>query len=178
MSHPAQLRMILADHDVRKLQLPSGIPKTTNDLQLVIRDTFGIVGDFSLHHQDVDFGNEFFTLLSTTDIKDRDTIKVVYILEPPTISLTLTDVTNDCVRPLEQSPEDTFSVSSNDTLLLSSAEDSPGHRSQRWPSRFHIPRFAYNTEIQVQLANERFNKDGTLFSGHSPTTSRHSRKTS
>lgn len=135
MSHPAQLRVILADHDVRKLQLPSEIPETMNDLQLVIRDTFGIVGDFSLHHQDVDFGNEFFTLLSTTDIKDRDTIKVVYILEPPKISLTLTDVTNDCVRPLEQSPEDTFSVSSNVTLLLSSVEDGgPGHRSQRWPS--------------------------------------------
>ncbi|KTF77430.1 hypothetical protein cypCar_00037010 [Cyprinus carpio] len=74
MPKPAQLRVILADHDVRKVLLPSGIPETVDDLHSVIRDTFYIARDFSLHYKDVDF-DEFFTLYSTTDLKDKDTIK-------------------------------------------------------------------------------------------------------
>lgn len=45
--------------------------------------------------QDADCGNEFFSLLSTTDIVDKGTIKVVYIDEPPTVTLTLTDPSMD-----------------------------------------------------------------------------------
>ena len=39
MSQPAQLRVMLADHDVRKVVLPSGIPETVEDLHSVIRET-------------------------------------------------------------------------------------------------------------------------------------------
>ncbi|KAK0138175.1 hypothetical protein N1851_025511 [Merluccius polli] len=169
MSQPAQLRVILADHDVRKVVLPSGIPETVEYLHSVIRDTFSIARDFSVHYKDVDFG-EFFTLFSTTDLKDKDTIKVVFVQDQePAITLTLTDVTNTDVtnmtmtdQPCEEHyVDDTASVSTDDTLILSS-EDSPGHRSQRWPAKFSIPSFSSITEILIQSANERFQKNGTL----------------
>lgn len=57
---------------------------------------------------------------------------------------------------------DTSSVSTNDTLILSASEDSPGHRYQHWPVQFQIPSFSDLTEIQIRSANERFQKDGTL----------------
>lgn len=167
MSKPAQLRVILADHDVRKVVLPSGIPETVDDLHSVIRDTFYIARDFSLHYKGVDF-DEFFTLYSTTDLKDKDTIKVVFLQDQePAITLNLTDVTNTDVTNMTDQPceehyvDDTASVSTDDTLILSS-EDSPGHRSKRWPAQFSIPSFSGLTEIQIQSANERFKKYGTL----------------
>ena len=61
MSQPAQPQVILADHDVLKVVLPSGIPDTVDNLQSVICDTFSIARDFSLHDKDIDFG-EFFIL--------------------------------------------------------------------------------------------------------------------
>nr|XP_055030313.1 uncharacterized protein LOC129419248 isoform X2 [Misgurnus anguillicaudatus]XP_055030314.1 uncharacterized protein LOC129419248 isoform X2 [Misgurnus anguillicaudatus] len=178
MSQPIQLRVILADHDVRKLVLPSGIPETVDNLHSVIRDAFYIARDFSLDYKDVDFG-EFFTLFSTTDVKDKDTIKVVFLQnQEPEITLTLTDVTNTVTdvtntvtdvtnmtdQPCEQhSVDDTASVSTDDTLILSS-EDSPGHRSQRWPARFSIPSISGLKEIQIQSGNESFKRDGTVLS--------------
>lgn len=86
MSQPAHRRVILSNHDVQKLTLASGIPGTVGELHSVVQETFGISGDFCLHYTDADFGNDFFTLLSTTDITDKDTIKVVYIQEPPTVT--------------------------------------------------------------------------------------------
>ncbi|XDV21816.1 hypothetical protein PO909_026836 [Leuciscus waleckii] len=166
MPQPAQLRVILADHDVRKVVLPSGIPETVDDLHSVIRDAFYITRDFSLHYKDVDFG-EFFTLCSTTDLKDKDTIKVLFLQDQEPAIITLTDVTNTDVTNMTDQPceehyiDDTASVSTNDTLILSS-EDSPGHRSQHWPAQFSIPSFSGLTEIQIQSANERFKKYGTL----------------
>lgn len=149
MSQPAQLRVILVDHDVRKVVLPSGIPEMVDDLYSVIHDTFSIARDFRLHYKDVHFGDEFFTLFSTTDLKDKDTIKVVFLQDQePTITLTLTDVTDTDVTNVTDQPweehyvDDTSSVSTNDTLILSSSEDSPGHRSRRWPAQFPIPSFS------------------------------------
>lgn len=167
---PAQLRVILADHDVHKVVLPSGIPETVDELHSLICDRFSIARDFRLLYKDVDFGDEFFTLASTTDIKDKDTIKVVFLQDhEPTVTLTLTDVTNmtDVTSMTDQSFEehnvdDSSFVSTDDTLILSSSEDSPGHRSQCWPAQFSIPSFSSFTEIQIQSANERFKKHGTL----------------
>lgn len=85
---PAQLWVILADHDVHKVVLPSGIPETMDELHSLIRDRFSITRDFRLHYKNVDFGDEFFTLFSTTDLKDKDTIKVVFLQDhEPTVTL-------------------------------------------------------------------------------------------
>lgn len=42
-------------------------------------------------------------------------------------------------------------------MILSSPEY---QRSQRWPTEFPIPRFAYNTELVLAAGNEAFMKDG------------------
>lgn len=44
-----------------------------------------------MHYKDADFGNYFFSLFSTTGIMNKDTINVVRIQEPFTVTLTLTE---------------------------------------------------------------------------------------
>lgn len=90
MSQQAHFRVVLSDHNVQKLTLPTGIPGTVV-LHSAVRDAFDLLGDFCLHYKDVDF-DQFFSLVSTSDIKDKDTIKVVQVQENPTVTLTLTGV--------------------------------------------------------------------------------------
>lgn len=128
-----------------------------------------------MHYKDADFGDDFFSLLSLAELMDKGTIRVVYIQEPATVTLTLTDVdgsfssiTDGSLQPPEdgslQPPEDACSsVSSQDTLPVSSDSESSTHRSKGWPSEFPIPHFSSTTEIQLQSGNENFTCSGTLF---------------
>lgn len=50
---------------------------TVEELHSVVQNTFGMSGDFCLHYKVADFSNDFISLLSTSDSKDKDTIKVV-----------------------------------------------------------------------------------------------------
>ncbi|XP_052409578.1 uncharacterized protein LOC127955941 isoform X3 [Carassius gibelio] len=173
-SCPAKLRIILQDHDIRKLDLPQGIPETVSELESIVRKTFVLNGNFTLHYKDADFGEEYFSLTSTSDIKDKDTIKVIHIVEPPTLTLTFTDVENSfksasktCIQTsVHTSVTDIYpSISSSfsesqDTLILPSPEHKT-QRSQRWPTEFSVPRFAYDTELVLAAGSEAFRKDGT-----------------
>ncbi len=172
-SCPAKLRIILQDHDIRKLDLPQGIPGTVSELESVVRKTFGLNGNFTLHYKDADFGEEYFSLTSTSDIKDKDTIKVIHIVEPPTLTLTFTDVessiksaSKSCIQTsVHSSVTDIFpSISGSfsglqDTLFLPSPEHNT-QRSQRWPTEFSVPRFAYDTELVLAAGTEAFKKNG------------------
>lgn len=60
MSHSDKRRIILQDHDIRKLDLPHGIPESQGELQALVRETFGLNEDFGLHYKHTDFG-EFFS---------------------------------------------------------------------------------------------------------------------
>lgn len=176
VSHPAKLRVILQEHDIRKLDLPHGIPGSVNELEHIVRKTFGLIGNFTLHYKDPDFGEEYFSVTSTSDIKDKDTIKVIHIVEPPTLTLTFTNVDNSVksasktsvqtsassvytsvtsVRPSNSSS----SPGPQDTSTLSSPEHKT-QRSQRWPTEFPVPRFAYDTELVLASGDEAFKKDG------------------
>ncbi|CAM4608363.1 hypothetical protein PO909_034008 [Leuciscus waleckii] len=176
VSHPAKLRIILQEHDIRKLDLPHGIPGSVNELEHIVRKTFGLIGNFTLHYKDPDFGEEYFSVTSTSDIKDKDTLKVIHIVEPPTLTLTFTNVDNSVksasktsvqtsassvytsvtsVRPSNSSS----SPGSQDTSTLSSPEHKT-QRSQRWPTEFPVPRFAYDTELVLASGDEAFKKDG------------------
>lgn len=102
--------------------------------------TFEVDGTFTLHYKDADVGEEYFSLTSTGDIKDKDTLKVVQIIEPPTITLTFSDVDSsfksasetlvNASAISETSVSETSSVScgtscssgSQDTVILSSPE--------------------------------------------------------
>ena len=175
MSHPAKLRIILQDHDIRKLDLPHGIPGTVGELESIVRETFGLQENLTLHYKDADFGEEYFSLTSTSDIKDKDTIKVVNIVEPPTFTLNLTEV-NTCVESESEisihsaatelsdstsvtTVQSSCSTRSQDTLILSSPEHGI-QRSERWPTEFPVPRFAYDTELMLTSGNEAYKKDG------------------
>lgn len=131
MSHSAKLRIILQDHNIRKLDLPHGLPGTVGELESIVRETFGLQENFTLHYKDADFGEEYFSLTSTSDIKDKDTIKVVNIIEPPAFTLNLTEVNTSFESESEISihsastvPSDSTSVTtvqsscSEDTLIL------------------------------------------------------------
>ena len=58
MSQPANLRLILSDHNIQKLALPSGIPGTVEELHSIVQATFGIPLDFCLHFKDADVNLE------------------------------------------------------------------------------------------------------------------------
>ncbi|KAG1929083.1 sterile alpha motif domain-containing protein 3 [Pimephales promelas] len=181
--HPAKLRIILQEHDIRKLDLPQGIPGSVNELEHIVRKTFGLIGSFTLHYKDPDFGEEYFSVTSTSDIKDKDTIKVIHIAESPTLTLTFTNVDNSVKSASKTSIQtsassvctsvssvhtsvssvhpsnSSSSPGSQDTSALSSPEPKT-QRSQRWPTKFPVPRFAYDTELVLASGNEAFKKDG------------------
>ncbi|KAG7526587.1 hypothetical protein JOB18_042267 [Solea senegalensis] len=46
--------------------------------RLINRSAFGLVQQFRLQFKDADFGNEYVNLMSTSEIRDRDTVKVVF----------------------------------------------------------------------------------------------------
>ncbi|XP_062864816.1 sterile alpha motif domain-containing protein 3-like [Trichomycterus rosablanca] len=163
MSQPAKLRIILQDHDIRRLELPSGIPDTVDELHSLVQQTFQIEGSFTLHFKDADFG-EIFLQNSVCDVKDKDTLKVVHVFESPMVILTNLD--SSCPSGTESAiypQSDSCSSGSQDTVILSSPEHMT-HRSQCWPVEFTIPRFAYNTELVLASGNEAFEKEGILLS--------------
>lgn len=181
MSYHARLRIILQDHDIRRLDLPHGIPGTVVELEGIVRETFGLEGNFALHFKDVNFGGKYFSLTSTCEIKDKDTIKVVEIADTATCTLNLTALDSSfdgtsltsiqssatsvstavtSIHPHSSSSSSGRSPGSQDTLILSSPEHG-AQRSQQWPTDFPVPRFSYSTELVLVTGNETFTKDGT-----------------
>lgn len=55
----ARLRVILQE-EICKLNLPSGIPQTVEELKKIVKETFEIDQDFSLQFQDQDLDGQFF----------------------------------------------------------------------------------------------------------------------
>ncbi|KAL6473124.1 hypothetical protein MHYP_G00193120 [Metynnis hypsauchen] len=170
MSLPAQLRVIIEQHDVRKLTLTSGIPDSVEELLSVIMERFQLQGNFGLMYQDKDFGKDFFTMTTTADVKDKDTVKLVQI--EPTVILNLTTVdesevdissvqSDQSITPVSgdhYSADDSGSCSSRDTVLLPAT-----CRSEPWPAKFKIPKFSHDVEMILQEANTAYHAQGTLF---------------
>lgn len=77
-----QLWVILEDHDIHKLTLPTGIPNTVEDLFSLAGKTFQLTGEFALLHKDNDFGNQFFSVTSVADLQDKATVKVIRNSDP------------------------------------------------------------------------------------------------
>ncbi|CAB1421535.1 unnamed protein product [Pleuronectes platessa] len=161
----AKLRVLLDDR-IEKLFHPLGIPPTVEELQTVVKETFGVSDEFSLQYLDSEF-EDYFTLHKSDQIKHKDTIKVV---QAAPIILNL--------LPHEESLDSSFGQQSNSSYAGSNEESSPGttsssdtiilprrsptERSQPWPKQFPIPQFAYETEMYLERANEDYTKNGTL----------------
>ncbi|CAL9702044.1 unnamed protein product [Knipowitschia caucasica] len=169
MTESTILRVVISDNVIRKFVLPNGIPSTMEALNSQLKETFNISSDFTLHYKDADFGDEFFSLLSTSEIKDKDTIKIVYTQEPIiTLNLSSVDTSSSTDEMRLDLPdphfEDAPSLSSDDTLTLSSSSLSPpeNQRSTPWPVEFPIPRFSSPTEIILSTGNEMYRSSQTL----------------
>uniref|UniRef100_A0A7N6FKA3 PB1 domain-containing protein n=3 Tax=Anabas testudineus TaxID=64144 RepID=A0A7N6FKA3_ANATE len=156
MSSPAKLRIILGERNLQKLILPDGIPASICELKELIKKQCGIERSFRLQYVDADFGNEFTNLDSISDVLDKSTLRVIFTQEtshlnqspPPSSSATATSL------------DDSASGSSVDTDILSSPESTSSRSC--WPLVFHIPRFSYETELQLYKANSAFKETGTL----------------
>lgn len=96
---------VLIDDEIKKLTLNSGMPSSVDELLAAIKETFSIKTEISLQYKDDDF-NDFFTLTSPSDLKDKDTLKIVYA--PPSIMLSFV--------PLESSSDTDDVISSSDHI--------------------------------------------------------------
>lgn len=180
MAGHVTLRILVGgDHDPRKLTLEAGIPETVDELYLKIKTIFGLDKPFRLQYQDKDFGNEYMNLLSTCEIQDRSTLKIMYLpIEATTSGVHMT--LGSCSSPMNladrmftsasSQDEDGVSFNSQDSTILmsspttSSEMSSPETRLCSWPEVFVVPKFTCAAELQLEKANEEFKKNGTLLS--------------
>ena len=157
----AKLRVLLDDR-IEKLVLPLGIPTTVEELQTVVKETFGISDEFSLQYLDSEF-EDYFTLHQSDQIKHKDTIKVVQAA-PIILNLLSLDESLDSSFGQQSTASyagsSTGTTSSQDTIIL--PRRSTTERSQPWPKQFPIPQFAYETEMYLERATEEYKKSGTL----------------
>lgn len=137
--------------------MPSGMPATLEELIGAVKELSGCTEDINHHYLDSDF-KDYFSLTSTSQIKHKDTIKVVC---PAYVTLTLQDITSGDLSVLDdstsfnmpQSTDDSVSIASQDTVILS-----PSSSPERapWPKEFPIPTFAYEVEMVIERANEAY----------------------
>ncbi|XP_076869961.1 uncharacterized protein LOC143521224 isoform X1 [Brachyhypopomus gauderio] len=182
MAGPVYLRILVGgDSDARKLVLKSGIPDSVDDLIVEIKNIFGLKGQFRLQYKDVDFENEYMNLASTSEIKDRDTLKVIFLpcedstsipgtptssssipLMSPSTSYSSVTPSRD-VSPSRNAPSDDqdnlSDRSSADTVIV---VQTPESRRSSWPQDFALPQFSSCAELQLQKANTEFINNGTL----------------
>jgi len=150
MATPVKLRIILGENSSQRLILPDGIPESVTELTQEIKRQCGIEGEFRLQFMDAEFGNEFTNLLSTSDVQDRSSIKVIFTSVAPVGSLPPPYSAAATSRCLYDSSS-LSSGSSVNTDILSSPESTS--RSSGWPPVFIVPRFSYDTELQLDRAN-------------------------
>lgn len=145
---------VISDHDIKKITFQNGIPSSVEDLIKVFQQAFSITTDIGLQYKDTAF-DDFFTLTSTRDLKDKDTLKVVHM--PPGITMTMVPQERNLDISDVSSVDDRFSVDSQDNLIPSIPAT---ERQNLWPSVFPIPVFSYNTKMALRQGNEKFLKDG------------------
>ncbi|KAK1892763.1 putative L-type lectin-domain containing receptor kinase I.2, partial [Dissostichus eleginoides] len=153
----AKLRVLIDDR-IEKLVLPAGIPPTVEELTNVVKETYAVIDEFSLQYLD------YFTLNQTDQIKHKDTVKVVYV-EQITLNLLPIDGSSFLQSSTEydsaSNAESSAGTStSHDTIILSN--QSTAERREPWPKQFPVPRFAFETGMYLERANEDYKKDGKL----------------
>ncbi|XP_077072666.1 uncharacterized protein LOC143746383 [Siphateles boraxobius] len=161
MGTPAKLLVILGENNCERLNLPTGIPNSLNDLKREIQTQLRVLEDFRLQFKDPDF-NDFVNLTSTSDIQDRATLKVIQL--PTSTSFPTTSSVPEINETSSVSSCDTDIISSSQSSLLSTPESVSSVRSQAWPERFPVPQFSFDAEIQLQKAQLAYQTDGTVLS--------------
>ncbi|KAG5279538.1 hypothetical protein AALO_G00078850 [Alosa alosa] len=98
MSQLAKLRIILQDHDIRKLDLPHGIPATVAELESIVRETFELNGNFALHYKDAgetegSLENERLNLFD--EVNKRDNHQTITEKMAKTFSIRRQEIVNE-----------------------------------------------------------------------------------
>lgn len=140
---------VLIDHEVKKLTLSTGIPSTVDELVTAVKESFSITTDISLQYKDEEF-DDFFTLTSTNELKDKDTLKVVYVPLHLTLTLVPQESTPDTSDVSSLCESASLSGDSLDTVILS---PSTSQRQSPWPAVFPIQTFSHNTELVLRQGN-------------------------
>uniref|UniRef100_A0A8C6Q7E0 Uncharacterized protein n=1 Tax=Nothobranchius furzeri TaxID=105023 RepID=A0A8C6Q7E0_NOTFU len=168
---PFQLRVIVAEHDIRKLKLQSGVPDTVEGLVSVILEELQLHGEFGLLYEDKDFGNEFFSVISTADLEDMATVKLVR--KEPVLSLDFVPLnesglphttTSGDMSAADESEDsalaedDGGSSSSNNTIILPAS-----CRTAPWPAELEVPTFSRDIEMTLAEANMIHQTSGRHF---------------
>lgn len=145
-----------------KLTLPSGIPKTIEELKTEIKKQCGVTGDFRLQYLDTDF-EDYVNLTCPVDPQDKATIKVLTQRSFDVCSPSSADT--DIRSSSSSSPTHCSSVTASQSDLSGSASESMSSstmlRSETWPTNFPIPQFPYEVELELQRAHEEFLQNGT-----------------
>ncbi|TKS85257.1 hypothetical protein D9C73_020086 [Collichthys lucidus] len=176
MSAPAQLRVIIEETQVHKLILPSGIPGTVDELLAAAHEHFQLHDSFTVMYMDKEFDCQFFTLLSTESIKDKDTIKLVKREKPVVITFTPLDEPGASFDPEPQessSLDDSSSSSSSASTII--LPRSPEYRSEPWPTDFVIPTFSPHVEMCLQSGDIAFETWIEIFQSVEEESKGHSR---
>lgn len=84
LAQSAHLWVILSDHDVKKTHITIWNSADHRRAPFTCSSWIWSSWNFCLHDKDADFGDEFLSLVSTTDFVAKATIKVVYIGPPST----------------------------------------------------------------------------------------------
>ncbi|CAG6018647.1 unnamed protein product, partial [Menidia menidia] len=113
----AILRVVLGEDNVVVLDLPNGIPPELEDLKAEIKRQHDLSENFRLQFRDARFDSDFVNLSSTSLIKDRSTVKVIYVANES--GTTTRDGSLTC--PANGGPSGRLLQESDDTL--SSASD-------------------------------------------------------
>ncbi|KAF6730037.1 hypothetical protein FQA47_019710 [Oryzias melastigma] len=147
---------VLVNHEARKVTFSNGVPSTVAELVAAIKEQLSITTPITLHYKDKEF-DDFFTLTSTEELKDKDTLKVVD--EPMTVVLSVfpQQSTPDAADVMSSCEQESHS-SSSDTVILSPP---PSERQSPWPAVFPIPVFSHNTELALRQGNEIYLREGT-----------------
>ncbi|XP_024116850.1 uncharacterized protein LOC112138529 [Oryzias melastigma] len=147
---------VLVNHEARKVTFSNGVPSTVAELVAAIKEQLSITTPITLHYKDKEF-DDFFTLTSTEELKDKDTLKVVD--EPMTVVLSVfpQQSTPDAADVMSSCEQESHSSSSY-TVILSPP---PSERQSPWPAVFPIPVFSHNTELALRQGNEIYLREGT-----------------
>lgn len=88
-----RLLVILSEDNSVRVELPNGIPNSTEELIEEVMNACGLGGYIRLQYRETDFGNTFVNLTSASGIKDLSVIRVIH-LDPDSTTVVLYPVDN------------------------------------------------------------------------------------
>lgn len=141
---------MISKEEARRVQL-SQVPETMDALIDVIKEKFQLQGDFSLQFEDPDFQNALCSLSEISELPDS---RAVPHIKWKKVS-----------QPVEYDSQSLGSISSLDTVSLSSSESQENSLSPRylrslsqWPDPFPIPALSLDVELKLRKGNEAYEK--------------------